>query len=285
MTILGIRRGLFAGLIVVFAALAAPAAEPPKGMRVFTAGHSFHVFTAPLLVEMAKSANIAGHENLGTQFIGGSRTIQHWDLPDEKNEAKQALNTGNVDVLTLSPHILIPDQGIDNFVKLALEKNPNCRILVQASWMPFDDWENRTKDFKNESRNSAKIETLRKGYEKLDKEFHEQMASLNKLHQKEAVFIVPVGHAVMNLREKVIEGKAPGIANQADLFTDSIGHAKTPVAILCAYCHYAIIYKQSPMGLPVPNGLKKSEKGEELNKLLQEIAWEAVKKEPASGVK
>jgi hypothetical protein len=89
----------------------------------------------------------------------------------------------------------------------------------------------------------------------------------------------------MNLREKVIAEKVPGISKQADLFSDPIGHAKAPVSILNAYCHFAVIYKKSPVGLPIPSGLKKTDKAEELNKLLQEIAWEAVKKEPLSGVK
>src|SRR5207249_11790887 len=31
-----------------------------------------------------------------------------------------------------------PDQGIDRFARLALEHNPEIRITVQASWVPFD---------------------------------------------------------------------------------------------------------------------------------------------------
>src|SRR5439155_3263778 len=69
--------------------------------------------------------------------IGGSRVVQHWNLPEEKNKAKQALRTGKVDVLTLAP-IHLPDEGIDHFTQLALEHNPNIRITVQEFWLPFD---------------------------------------------------------------------------------------------------------------------------------------------------
>jgi len=264
------------------------AAELPKGQRVFTAGHSFHMMISQPLAEMARLANITGHEIVGTQSIGGSRTQQHWDLPDEKNRAKQAIRTGKVDVLTLSPHLKLPDEGIDNFVKLCLEHNPESRVLLQASWMLFDDVNNRGM-FKNEDRDRAKIEDLRRAYVPFDKDLHDQVTAINRQYQEKykrpVVFLVPVGHAVMNLRERIVAGKVPGITRQSELFTDPIGHARPPLAVLNAYCHFAVIYRQSPVGLPVPSQLKKMEKAEELNRVLQEVAWEAVKNEPASGVK
>lgn len=56
---------------------------------------------------------------------------------------------------------------------------------------------------------------------------------------------------------------------------------------LNAYCHYAVIYRKSPVGLPVPSILKTTKLGEDeekLNRLLQELAWDAVTKHPLSGV-
>jgi hypothetical protein len=105
---------------------------------------------------------------------------------------------------------------------------------------------------------------------------------LNKKFEKDVVFVVPIGQAVIALREKILDGKAPGLKKQSDLFTDDIGHARAHVMVLNAYCHYAVIYKRSPVGLPVPATAKTDEK---LNRLLQELAWEAVTKHPLSGVK
>lgn len=62
-----------------------------SGQRVFTCGHSFHVFVYRILDEMAKGAGIEDHQSVGISRIGGSRVIQHWDVPEEKNEAKAAL--------------------------------------------------------------------------------------------------------------------------------------------------------------------------------------------------
>src|SRR5687767_15726033 len=113
------------------------AAAPPKGQRVLSAGHSFHVFMPGILRDVARGASIPDHAQVDTQSIGGSRVIQHWDLPDEKNKAKAGLKTGKVDVLTLSP-IYLPDEGIARFVELALEHNPGIRVTIQEFWLPFD---------------------------------------------------------------------------------------------------------------------------------------------------
>jgi len=96
-------------------------AEPiTKGQRVFTCGHSFHVWVPAIVTDLCKKAGIPDHVQIGVSSIGGSRVIQHWDIAEEKNQAKKALLTGKVDVLTLSP-IFLPDAGIENFTKLALE--------------------------------------------------------------------------------------------------------------------------------------------------------------------
>jgi hypothetical protein len=86
---------------------------------------------------------------------------------------------------------------------------------------------------------------------------------------------------VVKLRELVATGKAPGIAKQSELFTDTIGHGKPPIVLLTTYCNYACITGRSPVGLPlIDKGIS-----EELNTLLQQIAWETVTAYPRSGVR
>src|SRR5436190_19387591 len=82
-----------------------------KGQRVFTCGHSFHVWVPGIVADLCKKAEIPHHVQVGLSSIGGSKVIQHWNIADEKNKAKKALETGKVDVLTLSP-IFFPDAGI-----------------------------------------------------------------------------------------------------------------------------------------------------------------------------
>lgn len=257
-----------------------------KGQAIYSAGHSFHFFMPPILSELASKTKIEGHKQLGLSAIGGSRVIQHWNVPEEKNKLKEALKAGQADVLTLSP-IHLPDEGIENFVKLAVEKNPKVRVTVQEFWLPFDIYDTTFKERpKTVDHNAVKIDELRKRHEPYFKSMDEHVQELNKKYGQH-VYVVPVGQAVLALRERIVAGKAPGLKEQNDLFTDPIGHAKAPLAALVAYCHYGVIYRKSPVGLPMPSILSKTKiaEAEELNRLLQELAWEAVTQHPLSGVR
>ncbi len=277
------RKTLFLVLALLLASPLSTQAQP-KGQKVFSAGHSFHVFMPSILNNLAKNAGIQDHVQLGLQPIGGSRVIQHWNLADEKNKAKEALKTGKVDVLTLSP-IHLPDEGIANFTKLALEHNPKIRITIQEFWLPFDIYDTTFKQRpKKVDHNAPTIAELRKLHAEYFKTMDEHVKDLNKQHGKQVLFVVPVGQAVIALREKIVAGEAPGLKQQEDLFTDAIGHAKPPLQALVAYCHYAVIYRRSPVGLPVPAVLAKATDNEKLNRLLQELAWTAVSQHPLSGV-
>jgi hypothetical protein len=102
------------------------------------------------------------------------------------------------------------------------------------------------------------------------------------------LYIVPVGQAALELRERIVAGKAPGLKNQEELFQDAVGHAQPPLQALATYCHFAVIYRRNPTGLPLLAVLKKAKnpgwRDEKLNRMLQELAWEAVIQHPLSGV-
>jgi hypothetical protein len=102
------------------------------------------------------------------------------------------------------------------------------------------------------------------------------------------LFVIPAGQAVNALRERIMAGQVPGLKTQADLFADALGHGAPPLKVLVAYCDFAVIYRRSPVGLPVPEILKKEHNPNwdaKLNRVLQEVAWEAVTQHPLSGVK
>jgi hypothetical protein len=279
-------------LFLVSPALAEPAKLPatrPTSQRVFVAGHSFHVPIAAILVQITKGSGV-DHIAAGQQMIGGSTVTQHWNLPDDRNKAKAALKAGKVDVLTLSPHLQLPDEAIDKFADLLLEHNPNARVTVQASWMPRDGV--LLGNFNNAMRDKTDIAALRKLSTPWTDKGRAQVKAINgryaeRMH-RDVAFIVPVGEAVLRLRERVAKGEVPGIAKQSDLFRDDLGHGKEAIYLLNAYCHYTVIYGRSPVGLPVPEMLTRAGLGEnaaKVNAILQEIAWSAVIDEPASGVK
>jgi hypothetical protein len=280
------RTTLLRLLLVLSLATLAQAEMPPKGLRILTAGHSFHVWMPGLLNELTAKAGVTGHQQVALSSIGGSRTIQHWDAKDDKQKIKPALIEAKADVLTLSP-IFLPDEGIENFVKLGLEHNPDLRITIQDNWMPFDDqalWATRAKGVTID-RDAKTMEQLHAAHDAYFKSLDDHARELNARYGKTAVFIVPVGQAVLALRSLIIQGKAPGLAKQSDLFTDPIGHPRDHIKALSAFCHYAVIYGRSPVGLPMPAAIAKLPEAEKLNPLLQQLAWDAVTSHPLSGVK
>lgn len=272
--------------LAAMAAAQEPRAPAVAGQRVFTAGHSFHYFLPPILSDLAALAKIEEHAQAGSQAIGGSRVIQHWDVPDEKNKVKEALRAGKVDVLTLSP-IYLPDEGIEKFATLARQHNPAVRVTVQEFWLPFDDqaaWAPGQRP-KQIDRDTKTIAELRQAHAAYFASMDEHVRVLNEKFDQPVVYVVPVGQAVLALREKIIAGQAPGIHKQSELFTDVLGHVHPPVMVLAAYCHFAVIYRQSPVGLTTPTALRRHPQADDLNRLLQELAWSAVTSHPLSGVK
>src|SRR2546421_2162729 len=233
---------LAAALALVGGAPAARADDKPsapKGQRIAWAGHSFLVFVPPILRDIATSAEVKEQSYPAFSGIGGSRVIQHWDVPEDKNKVKAALRDGKVDVLVLSP-IWLPDDGIEKFVQLAVEHNAKARIHIQEFWMPFDRREkdikkDRPKKVERGERTAKDLHDLHAAY---FRSMGEHVRALRKKHGEAAVFVVPAGQAVIALRERIISGKAHGVKTQDDLFTDAIGHAPPPLQALVGDCHY-----------------------------------------------
>jgi hypothetical protein len=259
------------GLVGALLGADAPAefARPiDKGLQVWTTGHSFHSFVSPIVAELALSAGTKDHSALrGDPLI-----------------------SVKVDVVTCSPFMDTgkPDKALTDLTERGLKHNPNIRILAQVSWLASDDPKNHTPEKEKVDWNGRTIEDLRKIHATYFKSVDDQIRQLNKLHGKQVVFSVPVAQAVIALREKIVAGQAPGLKTQADLFRDARGHAHEPVQVLAGYCTFAVMYRRSPVGLPMSNWLKKARNpnwDEKLDHLLQELAWEAVTKEPLSGVK
>lgn len=259
---------------------------PPKGLRVFFASHSLMWYAPKSLGEMADAAGIKDHKLIGLQSIGASKTLQHWNLPDNKNQAKKALKTGEVDVFVMSP-ISFPDEGIENFVKLGLDQNPNMRFVVQVSW-GGGDIDNQ--DFPKGAFAKVNVEKTPEQLKKLNerniKAGEAQADEINKKHGKgkKILALVPSAQAMVALRTKIANKEWPGLSKQGELFVDAV-HPSAPMEALNTYMHFAVLYDQSPVGLPMPGMLKKAKReawDEKFNRSLQELAWETVSKYPYS---
>ena len=264
------------------------ARSAPRGQRVFFASHSLMWYVPPPLGEMAEAAGIKDHKLAGLQMLGASRTLQHWNLPDDKNKAKDALRKGEVDVFVMSP-IQYPDEGIANYVQLGLEHNPDMRFVVQVSW---GGWDIDNQDFPKGANNNVDREKtpeqLKTIYERNIQAAEEQADAINKKAGKKVLYLVPSAQAVVTLRTKISNKEMPGLTKQAELFRDPISHPSAPLEALNTYLHYAVIYGKTPVGLPMPGVLKNAKKegwDDKFNKALQEIAWDTASNYSYSGVR
>jgi hypothetical protein len=242
-----------------------PPAGPPtsidRGQHVPITGNSFQNFVDHHLAAMAEAAGIKDH------LRGGD-----------------PLAAVKVDVVACNPWFRIhdrPDKGLDDLTERALKHNPAVRVLAQVGWLPYDApvFPMPEKGRAKTNWNARTVEEMRAIHADYVRNARDQVRASNQRLGKPVVFVVPVAQAVIALREKVAAGEAPGLKSQDDLFADSIGHARPPVELLSAYCHLAVGYRRSPGGL-APKGVK----DEKLHRLLQELAWDAVCKEPLSGV-
>ena len=264
-------------------------ADPPKRQRVFFASHSGMAYVPEPLDELAESAQIKGQKKVGLQKLGFSTTLQHWELPEDKNQAKKALKAGEVDVFVMSP-IQFPDEGVENFVKFGLEHNPNMRFLVQITWGGGDiDNQDFPKGvFANVDREKTP-DQLKKLYERNIKAAEAQADHINKKYGggKKVLFLVPSAQALVALRTRIAHKEVPGLTKQGELFSDAMSHPSAPLEALNTYLHYAVLYDRSPVGLPMPGLLKRAKReawDEKLSRSLQELAWDTAANYPYSGV-
>ena len=262
--------------------------DSTPGYRVFTCGHSFHVWVAELLADVANSAEIQGHVLAGTSSIGGSPAVKHWDVPDETNEAKKALRAGTVDVLTLSC-MSGPDEGIYRFAEFAVKHNPRVRVTLQELWLPedrypFDPFHRVRKSVQEYDETSmTELDVAHEAYFQV---MEDHVKNLNREIGFKCISIVPDAQAVLALRKMILRGDAPGLAKQSDLFTDAWGHPGPIVKMLATYCHFSVIYGRSAVGLPIPMALHElpEEIAAALTDRLQRLTWDVVSAHPMTYV-
>jgi len=260
-------------------------AQDEKGLTVASMGHSLVPGALDAFEKIVVAAGYEEHKQI-RQLRGGVRgtAAAHWGYTDERQVIKPALEKGAVDVLTMAVHYQgsAPDD-FGRWIDLGLEHNPDMRFFIMDGWPQL-----RVK--KPEGENAAPI-----GLEIPDMntfaarqaEIDEKVAGVIKaLREKygEKVFLLPVGDGMLELRRRLERGKLPGVKQLVgekwtSLYSDSI-HPGYATSVMQGYVYYACIYGKNPekLGNPFYNIPDK------LNRILQEAAWDVVRKNKYSGI-
>ena len=225
---------------------------------------------------IAKAAGI-GYQNLGYGIELDKPLTLNSGRKVLEDTPRTLMKKGEVDVCLTTDANWAEKPDLKEFGTAGFAGNPNFRLYQQARFLVADG----VKGVKsNEDRDNTKIADLQAALDKNRKRLEVRVDEINKDLGKQIVFIVPVGDAIVKLRELVVDGKYPGVTKQSELFKDAL-HAKEHVNLLTAYCNFAAIYQKSPVGLkPDIKGIDDAQ-----HAILQKIAWETVSQYPHAGLK
>ena len=102
------------------------------------------------------------------------------------------------------------------------------------------------------------------------------------------IYLIPAGQVMAALSDVLAaQGPVGPLTSHGDLFGDDI-HLNDFGAYLVALTHYAVLYQQSPVGLPHrlmrADGTPAQDPGPEAARLMQETVWQVVTSLPRTGV-
>ena len=189
------------------------------------------------------------------------------------------------DAVTLQPfdrHLPEDLSAIDKLLKPLESKSPDAQVYVYAQW-PLDngkDWDTQwlrpyTGQWDDSQRSKAYYELLTR-----------------ELNTAEPLFspfyIIPVGHVMYELNQRMETGQVPGYSSITQLYSDNI-HLNNVGSYLVATTFFATIYKENPNGLPIPVQYQPNASTDQplsafLAGIIQDAVWDIVTTTPLSGV-
>ena len=241
---------------------------PPAGLRILYSGDSWHRWMPGTMPRLAAAAGIKG------QTTGWS------GKPDE---IKALLAGGTIDVMSWGrpgwADSQFNEKYGDDLVTDGLAGNPDFRFYLQMAWKVHDGLGGKKKIETVADYDDSDLDDVQKAIDASRKTVEPWADAINKKHGKPVFFLVPVGDAVTQLRRMIVAGKVPGVTKQSAVWSDAMPHAGPLAAELAASCNYAAIYRRSPEGLDVKEGVTAEQRA-----ILQKLAWETVSKYPYAGV-
>jgi hypothetical protein len=233
-------------------------AKPDQAMTVFHLGHSLVNRDMPaMLAQLAPS----GHQ-YDSQLGWGTTLQAHWgDAPINGFEAEnahprfrpaqEAVQSGDYDAIVLTEMVEIrasiryydSPEYLAKWANEALKARPDVRLYLYETWHQLDDPEG--------------------WLERLDLDHDRYWLSrvlgpaLKRLPEGTQIFLIPAGQVLAAfVRAVEAQGGVGNVRDRTDLFsraedgTLDVIHLNDIGNYLVALVHYAVLYQQSPVGLP-----------------------------------
>ena len=279
-------------------ALYAAPLPPPQGpLAVFHLGHSLVGRDMPAMLQQ-----MAGEGHRYESQLGWGTTLKaHWEPGETINgfetenahpryrDAKEALASGDYDAVVLTEMVEIRDaikyfdswDYLSRWARRAWEGDPETRVYLYETWHPIDDPEGWLVRLERDLGRYWEDEILRRALAASDMD--------------RPIHVIPAGQVFRRFVEEIERrGGVDGLTRKEDLFAinekgeqDTI-HFNDLGAYLVALTHYAVLYHQSPVGLPRQlrraDGGAATAPGQKAARLMQEIVWEVVTGYPKTGV-
>lgn len=276
---------------------ARPAPPPAHPLRVFHIGHSLVGRDMPAMLAQLADAGLGADARPRHAYeseLGWGATLKgHWgdaklagfaaenDHPRFR-AAGEAVDSGAYDAVVLTEMVEIRDaiayfdspDYLHRWARRAWDANPQTRVYLYETWHPLDDPEGWLARLDADLARYWEGRILR--------------GALAWPGMDRPIYLIPAGQVMAAfIRAAEARGGVDGIAAKADLFADTI-HLNDLGAYLVALTHYAVLYGRSPVGLPRQlsraDGTPAAAPGPEAARLMQEIVWETVTRQPLTGV-
>jgi Secretion system C-terminal sorting domain len=267
--------------------------------------HSGHSLTDPLFSPNwpGQFVNLIGSINslpswqlfdsmVGKSTIPGSSLKARWENPPGFGSPDAKLNINNWQLLSITERVPLLYEGGNTqqwYLDGIQEQKQYLSLFVNNAWnngnngngTPTLLWTTWTNIDNSDGPWRQMLDIQGAEFERM-----QDYANLNRPAGAPPVYIIP-GHKMMaRLYDDIQQNIVPGITNINQFFGDNI-HTNELGAYAVSMIHYATIFKQSPVGLPInllpdaPAGTPRPSQA--LATYLQNMVWNVVNNYPRAG--
>jgi hypothetical protein len=264
--------------------LNAPPLKP--GLKTYHIGNSLTGNAMSFFLPICQSL---GFKHQKGDFIrAGAPTDYYWKTGKMRQSILAQMQQGAPwDVLLTQPfqarNAINECEHTGNFYEEMLKASPKARLYIYQQWCkptekpdaPWDRGYFRTSPWgpRKGKPEGSKATSWIEGIENRSRYYRILREELLKRFPDKDIRIVPVGPAMVKLKQRIDAGKVPGIDDFFScVFADGI-HVNPRGQYLAGLVHAAMLYEESPVDKAnIPN----TDLTPEQMRLFQEVAWEAV---------